>query len=330
MVDHGGQSDRPILAASSAAAVSRERREFSVGAQEDARPFRSLRLFAKVGRSSCPSVSPPCNAERMMDMADSSLLDEAIAFAAKCHAGQVRKGSKTPYILHPLEAASICATFTDDVEVLSAAVLHDVVEDTEATVEDVEKRFGDRVAMLVAGESENKREGMPAAETWKIRKEETIEHLKAAEDPGVRMVCLGDKLSNIRAIQRDYDRLGDEVWQRFNQKDPKEHAWYYKALAEAMKDDLGHTAAWIEYNQRVHSVFDLGHRGRGSGLITLGYLLDFCDNLRRLGVHPDTVIQIDREKGVEGYTYADDLHFDSCGASDDALILIGSYSSERE
>ena len=83
---------------------------------------------------------------------DSTILDKAIEFATQAHAGQVRKGTSIPYILHPLEAAAICATVTDDLEVLSAAVLHDVVEDTSATVDKIEQQFGARVATLVAGE----------------------------------------------------------------------------------------------------------------------------------------------------------------------------------
>lgn len=188
-------------------------------------------------------------------MPDGTLLNEAVEFAARAHAGQVRKGTRLPYIVHPMEAASICASFTDDVEVLAAAVLHDVVEDTEATADDVLERFGERVAAIVAGDSEDKREGQPAADTWKVRKTENIAHMAGAADVGVRMVCLGDKLSNIRVIQRDFEAQGDALWQRFNQKDPAEHAWYYSTIAEKIKPDLGGTDAWREYDARVKAVF---------------------------------------------------------------------------
>ena len=182
-------------------------------------------------------------------------LSRAVGFAARAHAGQTRKGTEMPYIVHPMEAAAICAGITDDVEVIAAAVLHDVVEDTDATVAEVEELFGHRVAQLVAGESEDKREGLPPSETWRIRKEESLAYLRDADDPGVRMVCLGDKLSNIRAIQRDHGELGDMLWQRFNQKDPAEHAWYYSTIADVLQPDLGHTAAWQEYRARVGQVF---------------------------------------------------------------------------
>ena len=193
--------------------------------------------------------------EKGFTMPKDNLLEDAVAFAAQKHAGKYRKGSKLPYIVHPMEAAAICASFTDDVEVLAAAVLHDVVEDAGVTVGEIEERFGGRVAAIVAGESEDKREGLPPADTWKVRKLEGIEHVRNADDIGVKMVCLGDKLSNIRSIQRDFEERGDGVWQRFNQKDPAEHAWYYSTIADVLKADLGHTEAWREYRERVGKVF---------------------------------------------------------------------------
>ena len=95
--------------------------------------------------------------------------------------------SHLPYIIHPMEAAVICASITDDEEVLAAAVLHDVLEDAGVTADEVEALFGGRVAAIVAGDSENKREGLPPAETWKVRKVENFEHITGASDPGVRI-----------------------------------------------------------------------------------------------------------------------------------------------
>lgn len=163
---------------------------------------------------------------------------------------------KTPYIVHPLEALGIAAGITEDEEVLAAAVLHDTVEDTEATTEIIEKKFGKRVAELVAAESEDKREDQPEADTWQIRKEETLRDLKTA-NTDARIVCLGDKLSNIRAIERDYERISEEFWNRFNQKDKAKHAWYYKGIAEILGTDelINKTPAYHEYKQRVEAVF---------------------------------------------------------------------------
>lgn len=186
------------------------------------------------------------------------LLNEAIIYAVEKHDGKTRKGTSIPYIVHPLEAMAIVSSITEDEELMAAAVLHDTVEDTDATVEDIEAKFGTKVAKLVASESENKREELPESETWKQRKEETIAHLKSA-DLETRIVCLGDKLSNIRAIERDYEKLGEEFWNRFNIKDKNEHGWYYSSLADIFKQDpvLKDTNACQEYIEKVNRVFSL-------------------------------------------------------------------------
>ena len=83
---------------------------------------------------------------------DTSLVDKAIIFAVKAHEGVPRRGRDFPYIVHPLESLTIVATMTSEPELLAAAVLHDVVEDTDFTVEDIRAEFGDRVAELVDAE----------------------------------------------------------------------------------------------------------------------------------------------------------------------------------
>lgn len=183
-----------------------------------------------------------------------NILDKAIVYATEAHSGQFRKGTQIPYILHPLEAAAIVATMTTDNEIIAGAVLHDVVEDTNTTVDDIQKIFGDRVAFLVCSESENKRENLPPQSTWKIRKQETLDHLKNAPRD-VKMITLGDKLSNIRAIQRDYNAIGDELWQRFNQKDKNEHYWYYQSIAECLVE-LNEFQAYREYCELIDKTFN--------------------------------------------------------------------------
>lgn len=182
------------------------------------------------------------------------LFSEAMLYAVKMHDGMRRKGTDTPYILHPVEAAAIVGTMTDEQTVLAAAVLHDVVEDTPATLEDVRERFGDRVAQLVASESEDKREDRPAAETWLERKQEAIEVITATQDIAVKMIFLGDKLANMRSFKRDYAAIGEAFYQRFNQKDPKMHRWYHRSIADAMPE-LAHTDAWKEYDALIREVF---------------------------------------------------------------------------
>lgn len=182
------------------------------------------------------------------------LLSEAIAFAVKAHDGMRRKKSESPYILHPMEAAVIVGTMTDDQNLIAAAALHDVVEDADITLEEIEARFGSRVRELVASETEDKRADLPPAETWRIRKEESLDVLKNTDDIAVLMVWLGDKLANMRAIYRDFKVEGEAMWQRFNQKDVGEQAWYYRSIVQLTKR-LSDTSAWLEYKTLTELVF---------------------------------------------------------------------------
>ena len=190
----------------------------------------------------------------MEEKKEFGLVTRAVIFATEAHDGAVRKGTALPYIVHPMEAAAIAAGMTSDPEVIAAAVLHDTVEDTDVTREQIEAKFGSRVAKLVAAESENKREDQKAEDTWKIRKQETIDHLRRTTDRDVKILALVDKLSNLRAIYRDYMAIGDKLWERFNQKDPKEIGWYYRSFEETCAE-LVENAAYTEYVELLGKVF---------------------------------------------------------------------------
>ena len=182
------------------------------------------------------------------------LVSEAIAFAVKAHDGMRRKKSEAPYILHPMEAAVIVGTMTNDQSVIAAAALHDVVEDAGVTLAEIEERFGTRVKELVAAETEDKRADLPPASTWRIRKEESLEVLKNTDDVAVLTVWLGDKLANMRSIYRDFKVEGASMWQRFNQKDMAEQAWYYRSIV-TLTERLKETSAWLEYKTLTELVF---------------------------------------------------------------------------
>ena len=182
------------------------------------------------------------------------LVSEAIAFAVKAHDGMRRKKSESPYILHPMEAAVIVGTMTDDQSLIAAAALHDVVEDANISIEEIEEKFGSRVKELVESETEDKRADLPPTDTWRIRKEESLAALKKAEDVAVLMVWLGDKLANMRSIYRDFKVEGVGMWQRFNQKDVNQQAWYYRSIIK-LTERLSDTSAGLEYKTLTELVF---------------------------------------------------------------------------
>ena len=182
------------------------------------------------------------------------LVSEAIMFAVAAHDGMRRKKSETPYILHPMEAAVIVGTMSDDQELIAAAVLHDAIEDAGVAIETIEAKFGKRVRALVGSETEDKRADLPPSATWRIRKEESLLVLKNTDDTAVLMVWLGDKLANMRAIYRDFKVEGNAMWQRFNQKNVEEQAWYYRSVAK-LTERLSDTTAWLEYKTLTELVF---------------------------------------------------------------------------
>jgi len=182
-----------------------------------------------------------------------NLLEKAIIFATEKHSGMTRKGTDTPYIVHPLEAVSIAAGITSDTEILAAAALHDVVEDTPVTMDEIEAKFGQRVAELVAADNEDKMPDIPPSESWKIRKDATIALLQSASYDE-KIIVLADKLSNIRTLSRDVKRFGDKSFEKFNQKDKKMHEWYYREIAKAIVA-LSDSDAYKEFCELIDEVF---------------------------------------------------------------------------
>ena len=187
------------------------------------------------------------------DYIDSTLLDRAIVFAAKAHKDTERRGKGFPYIAHPLEAMAIVATMTNDQALLAAACLHDVLEDTKVTYDELKAEFGQRVADLVQAETDAVFENKSASESWVERKKIAMDHLAHAPRD-VQMVAMGDKLSNMRAMFHDYKNIGEDLWLRFHVTDPKLHEWHYRTLAEALKN-LSDTEAYKEFVYLIEETF---------------------------------------------------------------------------
>jgi myo-inositol-1(or 4)-monophosphatase len=190
---------------------------------------------------------------------DTDLVDRAIVFAVKAHHNTERRGKGFPYIVHPLEAMEIVATITPDPELLAAAALHDTIEDTDVTVDDIRAAFGERIATLVHAESDQINGevftgGANEEETWHQRKQAAIDRLAAASHDA-KIVAMGDKLSNMRAIWRDYQTKGDDLWNIFHVKDKASHEWHYRGLAASLSE-LRDTFAYQEFVRLIDEVFN--------------------------------------------------------------------------
>ncbi len=164
----------------------------------------------------------------VMRLRNNCRLHEAIHFATESHGGQYRKGTLVPYIVHPLETMQILRSMNATTELMIAGLLHDTLEDTDTTKEEIRRYFGDAVVSLVAAHSEDK------SKNWEERKENAIAELTEASF-GFKMLVMADKVSNLRSILQDYKIIGEEIWERFNR--PKEkQAWYYGAVQDVLWD----------------------------------------------------------------------------------------------
>ena len=156
-------------------------------------------------------------------------IQKAIIFATQKHEGQKRKGTDIPYIVHPMEVMQILTDMHCEEAVIIAGILHDTLEDTDTTPEEIRQAFGENVLAIVQTESEDK------SKTWKERKQRTVDELKEASTES-NQVCFADKLSNIRSMYRDKLNVGEKIWARFN-ADKSNIAWYYRSIANALKDN---------------------------------------------------------------------------------------------
>ena len=177
-----------------------------------------------------------------------TLVTDAAIFAAEAHDGMLRRGSSVPYIVHPMEAAAIAASLTQDEAVIAAAMLHDVMEDCGVSRQTLVERFGERVAALVEAESQTQ------GASWLTRKREAIDKLRAGGRE-TRILALADKLSNMRAIWRDYMREGEAMFSKFHEQDRGLHAWYYHACADLIARELADTDAYRELRALIDAVF---------------------------------------------------------------------------
>jgi (p)ppGpp synthase/HD superfamily hydrolase len=168
----------------------------------------------------------------------SEALEAALRWAAVCHQGQERRGSGVPYVQHVVAVAMILDRLGYGQEVVIAGLLHDVVEDTEATLDEVSSRFGPVVAAIVAHATEVKLDDRGVKRPWIDRKRDHLAAMASAPAEA-RAVLLADKLHNLVSIARDL-RDGRPIWGRFNA--PRSDVlWYHQTainlLSEGARED---------------------------------------------------------------------------------------------
>ena len=179
----------------------------------------------------------------------SPLINKALTFSAKAHLQQIRKGTDIPYVTHPFAVGMILAKAGCPDPIIIAGILHDTVEDSDATLDDIRREFGDEVAAIVAGCSEPDK-----SLEWEERKTHTIEELKHAP-LAIQLVACADKLHNVSTMLEDYNQIGDDLWKRFN-RNRDQQKWYFSELVKCLEncEVRSHPLYW-EFKRTVELLF---------------------------------------------------------------------------
>ena len=183
-------------------------------------------------------------------------LQSALAFAASAHAavGGARKGTRGfPYVSHPIRVAETLARFNLDEDVVVAGFLHDTVEDTNVTIEEINANFGPRVASLVAGASEPDK-----SLEWKVRKQHTIDALECEQDMELLALVGADKLDNVRSITDSLRHLGSTATWALFKAGEDEQRWYYCAVANILVSKAPESPLFTTLHRETNVLFGEG------------------------------------------------------------------------
>jgi (p)ppGpp synthase/HD superfamily hydrolase len=189
----------------------------------------------------------------------SARLDKALSVAAAAHREQLRKGSQVPYIIHPMHVAIILLKYQFPEDAIIAALLHDVVEDTDIELDFISAEFGPAVAHLVDQVSEKKlgpgaAGGPPVKLPWRTRKEEQLQRLQSA-DMLTAAVKAADALHNCQSMLVDLQQHGSDLWQRFRGSQA-DQLWYYTSMAALLRNRLGGHPICDELDEGVAKLVD--------------------------------------------------------------------------
>ncbi len=180
----------------------------------------------------------------------SDIVQRALVFAAKKHT-EPRKGGDIPYITHPAHVAIILARHGFDENVLAAALLHDVLEDTKTIPEELRQIFGDEVTQMVQELSEPQFQDRPRKETWDLRKKAKLGMLQTASRSTLA-IAAADRVHNTANILHDIEKEGPGVWTRFNSS-PERILEFGRKVLEILRERFLHplTEEYAELLERL-------------------------------------------------------------------------------
>jgi (p)ppGpp synthase/HD superfamily hydrolase len=167
-------------------------------------------------------------------------LNKAIAFALHVHAGQMRKAKKVPFVAHPLAVAMLLQGMGCGQDVVIAALLHDTVEDTPTTRDEVCEAFGETVADLVAWVTEPRGR-------WEYRKETYITQITNAPFEA-KIISATDKYHNLHNIYSQQQVVGESIWDVFG-RDKARQEWFYRSVYAGILHNNPHVETYPIFHQ---------------------------------------------------------------------------------
>lgn len=172
-----------------------------------------------------------------------NITEKATLLALRAHEGQMRKDAPIPYVVHPLRVGLILARYGFDDEVVAAGIVHDVVEDTSVSIEEVEETLGVRVAGIVAPVTHDD------TLSWKEKKQAYIDTVRMAHDDA-KAVATADKIANAESLVFAHEREGSEVWRHFN-AGREQKLWFERAMLTMLEESWDHPLvavyrSWVE------------------------------------------------------------------------------------
>ncbi len=177
-----------------------------------------------------------------------NIIDTATALALHAHEGQTRKESSVPYIVHPVKVAIILSRYGFDDVVISAGLVHDVVEDTSVSLEEVSLALGEGVAVLVDAVSHNDN-----APSWREKKEAYIESVRAGSVEA-KAIATADKIANAQSFIDMYEKEGSEAWRYFN-AGREQKLWFEHAMLAMLQQSWEHPLVneYAEYIEKLEA-----------------------------------------------------------------------------
>ncbi len=160
-----------------------------------------------------------------------NIIEKALMFAIIAHSSQVRKANpEEPAIVHPIAVAEILRCYGADKNVISAAYLHDVAEDTKYTLQDIKRKFGEDIEHLVDIASE-----LDKTKTWEERKQNKITKMKE-KTLREKLVVIADKIANIEDMERIFKQKGYKDFSAFRRGE-KQQEWYYRNMYKSLVEN---------------------------------------------------------------------------------------------